>query len=122
MHICAIIHFSVRDRMWFAFKPVEPISATAARMIKFFADKQFHLNKALKNGIKRVRVHSTGGCPACNELDGKVFAIEDSPTYPLENCTSKRGCGCYYEDIWDDLIEDKQAKPSVLKRIFGRNN
>lgn len=79
-------------------------NATASRMIMFYANRQFELLRAKGNDIKRVVFHSVGGCPICQELDGKTFNIDEAPEIPHKDCTGDKGCRCYYESIWEDLL------------------
>jgi hypothetical protein len=79
-------------------------NATASRMIIFYGRSQYHILKAKENGIKRVIFHTVGGCPVCKDLDNKTFNIDDAPIIPHENCTNNKGCRCYYENIWEDLL------------------
>jgi hypothetical protein len=41
-------------------------------------------------------------CDLCKQLDGKVFNSRELPNMPLRGCTSRTGCMCELETIWDD--------------------
>ena len=51
---------------------------------------RWKLHDFKKKDIKRVKISSVGGCPACEELNGKVYSIEDAlkeMPIPCKDCT-----------------------------------
>lgn len=63
------------------------------------------LEKMKTIDIKEVEIMSVGGCPSCEELNGKKFTIEealDKTPIPNKNCSNKdfnNFCRCIYQPI-----------------------
>ena len=47
-------------------------------------------------GVREVQVicATNHECPACAELDGETFAIDDAPTLPPTRCSCMPHCTC----------------------------
>lgn len=83
--------------------------------VNHFKDSLKNKNTTLlrykRNGVKNVQILSSGGCKACIELHGVVFAIDDAlknMPIPCKECTFQlhneipRWCRCTYVAFFDD--------------------
>lgn len=64
-----------------------------------------------QSGLKKARIISIGGCPACIKLTGKVLIIDEAlkeMPIPVKDCIFKLhgktpvGCRCRYVAYFDD--------------------
>ena len=61
------------------------------------ARKRFQANSR----VKTVRVSVMhNACPACNEIEG-VYDKDGLPALPVEGCSHKDGCRCFYQPVLD---------------------
>ena len=53
--------------------------------------------------VKYVRISvSADCCPACREAEG-AYDIDDVPRIPIEGCSQKNGCRCFYQPFLNDI-------------------
>jgi hypothetical protein len=57
---------------------------------------QERLQEMAAEGVREVQVicATNHECPACAELDGETFAIDDAPTLPPARCSCMPHCTC----------------------------
>jgi hypothetical protein len=41
-------------------------------------------------------------CPACREMKG-AYTKEDVPNLPIEGCSHKHGCRCFYQPFLEEI-------------------
>nr|WAH99948.1 MAG: hypothetical protein OI716_00875 [Candidatus Methanoperedens sp.]WAI00102.1 MAG: hypothetical protein OI720_00720 [Candidatus Methanoperedens sp.] len=96
--------------------------------------QKMHLMKYKQQGLVKVRIASSGNCPACIDMMGKVLAIEvalKEMPIPVKDCTFKLHgrtpgwCGCRYIPYLDDpeidvpqSIIDKRKEDARLKKVI----
>lgn len=67
--------------------------------ITAIALKRFRANSRVKN----VRlVVALDACPACQAVEG-TYEKEKAPSLPVEGCSEKNGCRCFYEPMLDEI-------------------
>jgi SAP domain-containing protein len=69
----------------------------ACRMLIFYASHSSSLQQYKKLGFKSVRISAVSdamSCDACQQIDGKVYSLEDVPELPYAECTCEMGCRC----------------------------
>jgi hypothetical protein len=69
-------------------------SATATRMLSFYAKHQQDLAQWRELGIKSATIFGVGGCEACLALYNKAFSLDKLPELPYKDCTCDSGCRC----------------------------
>lgn len=80
-------------------------SATAARMLIFYAQNTIDLERYRKsNAVADVEVLTANdACSACQTLAGE-YSFDEVPVLPNPDCTHKKGCRCTYAPVtksWD---------------------
>ncbi len=61
--------------------------------------KKFQANSRVKN-IRLVVAHDS--CPACQQRQGAYDKFQ-APPLPVEGCSHKTGCRCFYEPMLDEI-------------------
>jgi hypothetical protein len=102
-------------RLWYEVDPYEWLGDIEGQIPVPVEHAISHLNKAIdiksrygveERFVSRVRVtfspYDLDSCELCKKFDGQILKTDQLPNFPLENCTSKTGCNCEFEYVWDD--------------------
>ena len=69
------------------------------RMFQAHALYRYEIQECSRKGVKAVKIiASEDSCSTCQQLSSRKYEISQVPVLPHEECTSERGCYCWFTE------------------------